>query len=103
MILLFGRDAERQFAFARTIEFYQHDPLPGAEQQLFFVERKRERGADQGRQNMVRHVRRIMRMPIAQLRNHNFKCIQHVEVRAGIEITGCQGRGGVKNQQMTNA
>ena len=49
---------------------------------------------------MIGYMGRVVRMAIAEFRDHRFKCVQHVEVGAGIEISGGQCSRRVKNQDM---
>ena len=49
---------------------------------------------------MVGHVSRIVGMAVAQLWDHGLERVQHVEISSGIEISGGQSCGGVKDQQM---
>ena len=52
---------------------------------------------------MIRYMGGVVRMAIPEFGDHRFKCVQHVEVGAGIEI-GCGKSGsGMKNKQIANA
>ena len=52
---------------------------------------------------MIGYMGRVVRMTISQFGDHRFKCIQHIEVGAGIEVGSGQSGGGMQNQQITNA
>ena len=44
-----------------------------------------------------------MRMPILQLRHHGLEGIEHVEIRAGIQICRGDGRGGMQDVEVADA
>lgn len=52
---------------------------------------------------MIANVRRIVRMPVTQLRHHGLEGIQHIEVGARVEIGCGQGCGRVKNKKVADA
>ena len=52
---------------------------------------------------MIGYMSRVVRMAIAEFGDHRFKCIEHVEVGAGIEVGGGQSGSGMENQEIANA
>ena len=99
-MLLFWCHVHDQFAFPRAVEFDEHDALPGAEDELAMLEGKHDRCSDEGRENVIGHVLRVVGMTVAELGNHGFEGIKHVEVGAGIQIGGGQRGGGVEYEQV---
>ena len=94
---------QRDFALARAIQLHQHHPLPRTEQKVAFVHQQGHRGTDQRRQNVIGHMRRIMGMPVVQLRNHVLKGVEHVEIGTGIEVGSGQGGRGMQQVQDAHA
>ena len=92
-----------QVSLARAVEFDQNDSLPGAQDQLAMLEWERYRCSDQGGEDVIGDVGRVVGMAVAKLRNHGFEGIEHVEIGAGIEV-GCGQRGrGVEDEQVADS
>ena len=96
----FRKKTYDQFPLARPVEFNQHDSLPRAQDNFSTFTRNPDRCSDQCRQNVIGHVRRIVRMAVAQFRNHGFERVEHVEICARIEIRCGQSGCGMKYKKI---
>ena len=101
--LLLGRDAYHQFPLARAVQFDQYDSLPGAEDEIAMLEGQRDRCPDESRENVIGNVLRVMGMTVAELGNHGFESVEHVEIGAWIQIRGGKGGCGVEDEQAADS
>jgi hypothetical protein len=92
-----------QIPLARAVEFDQDDSLPGAKDEFAAFEWDCYRCADQGGEDVIGDVGWVVGMAVAELGDHAFEGIEHVEIGAGIEV-GCGQRGrGVEYEQIADS
>src|ERR1035441_4495176 len=61
---------------------------------------QRQRSSDQGRQDVIGHVPRVVGMAILKLGNEVLEGIEHVQIGSGIKIGGSQSGRGVQQTQL---
>jgi len=98
-----GEEAEGEVAVAGAVELDEDDALPGAEDERTEFDGESEAGADEGREDVIGDVRGIVRVPVGEFGHDGLKGVEHVEIGAGIEVGGSEGRGGVQDVEETDA
>ena len=85
-------------ALAGAVEFDQDDSLPGTEEELPMLEGQRDGCSYERGEDVIGHVRWIVRMAVAELGDHGFEGVEHVEIGSGIEVSGGQRGRGVEDE-----
>jgi len=83
---------------AGAVKFDQDDSLPGAEKELAVLEGQRDGCSYERGEDVIGHVRWIVRMAVAELGDHGFEGVEHVEIGSGIEVGCGQGGCGVEDE-----
>lgn len=86
-----------------SIKFNQNDALPCPQHQLTVTIRYVDGRANDGCENVVRGVRRVMWMAIGKLRQYMAQGIQKIEVGAWIQVGGGEGAGSMSDKNITDA
>ena len=95
MFILGDAFGEDYFTLAGAVKFNENESLPFAENKLSLFNRYGNAGANEGGENVVANMGGIVRVAMVEPGDHFIKSIKHVEVGAGIEVSGCESGGGV--------
>ena len=104
ILLLFRRnEAYGDFALSRAVKLNQNYTLPGAEDESAIFRQQGERCSYQSRQDVIRNVLRIVRMPVVELGDDALKRVEHVGISSRIKI-GCGQSGScMQHHQVTSS
>ena len=94
---------EVEGALAGAIKLDEDDALPGAEEEPAVGIRDGDGGADDGGEQVVGGVLRVVWVAVAHLWQELAQGLEEVEVGAGVEVGGGNGAGGVGGEDDADA
>lgn len=101
--LLFRQKREHNFPPPGTVQFDKNDSLPVAQHRLAILYGEAEGCPDHRRKDVIRYMRRVVRMAIFKLWNNRIEGIEKIKIRAGVQIGDCQRSGRMEDEEMANS